>query len=290
MDPGPSADSAKLGGCFIDDIVVIIRSALSLNYKCVVLDLGSCDHKSSQHALEKVGVVHLTSPARARAVTDRWRNEYKSRKGSRLVLTSYFTGHGFRSAPDRHRRLGSWVESISRHGLGGVVLHNGLGRKFVARCHDKYPHLDFELVSLPFDFGRNSTCRQSVLAFADYLERRADIESVVVMDLERSLRKNVFPAIEALGDWLYSDLDIMAFRDVFTQPTATETESGENSVLLGDSLVLGGSRHLVLATLNKMADCLQSSQSDDSAAVLKCLMDRHLVQHAFMGWPLSSAV
>ena len=283
---GLNSDSANPEGCFIDDVVAIIHSALSLNSKCVVLDFGSCDHESNQDALEVLGLAHLTSPAKARAVTESWRSEYLARKRSRLVLTSYFTGHGFHTAPDRFQKLQGWLESATRHRLEAVVLHNGLGDEFMALCNKYYPNLQFESVYLPFDYQRNSSCRQSVIALADYLERRPDVESVVVMDLDRSMKRNVFTVMEAMGDWLYSDLDMMPFYEILAEtPDAESREKG--SVILTNSLVVGGSRHMVLAMLNKMADCLQSSQS---TAALNCLMDENFVQHSVMGWPLSVSV
>ena len=279
--------SANPVGCFIDDVVGSLHLALSLNSKCVVLDFGACDGESSQHALGMLGQTptHLTSPAKAREVTETWKIEYESRKRSRIVLTSYFTGHGLRAAANRFQRLQSWLEGITKHrGVEAVVLHDGLGEEFMERCRERYPGLRFELVSLPFDFGRNSGCRQSVLALAKYLEGRADIGSVVVMDVDRSMKTNLFPTMEFLGDWLYSDIDMVEFRDLLAEATSGEHE---DSVVLANSLVLGGSRHMVLVALNKMADCLQSSQG---AAALKCLMDENFVQRAVMGWPLSITV
>ena len=283
---GLNSDSANPEGCFIDDVVAIIHSALSLNSKCVVLDFGSCDHESNQDALEVLGLAHLTSPAKARAVTESWKSEYLARRRSRLVLTSYFTGHGFHTAPDRFQKLQDWLKSVTRHRLEAVVLHNGLGDEFMARCNKYYSNLQFESVYLPFDYKRNSSCRQSVIALADYLERRPDVESVVVMDLDRSMKRNVFPLMEAMGDWLYSDLDMMPFYEILAE--TPDAESGEEgSVVLTNSLVVGGSRHMVLAMLNKMADCLRSSQS---TAALNCLMDENFVRHSVMGWPLSVSV
>ena len=282
---GLSTDSANLVGCFIDDIVATLQLALALHSKCVVLDLGSCGGESSTHALGILGLTHrhLTSPAKARHITDTWKREYESRKGLRLILTSYFTGHGLHAAPNRFQRLRGWLESVTK--ISGVdeavVLHNGLRNEFMERCREHYPGLQFESVSLPFDFGRNSSsCRQSVLAFANYLESRANVASVLVTDVDRNIKTGVFPAMELLGDWLYSDLDMIEFRDLLGGG------SGEQ-VVLTNSLVLGGSRHMVLATLNKMADCLQGSQS---AAALNCLLDENFIQHAVMGWPLSITV
>ena len=148
----------------------------------------------------------------------------------------------------------------------------------MARSMKQYSRLSFESTSLPYDFGRNSTCAQSVRAFAHYLEHHVDIERVIIMDLDKTVKKDVFPSMEALGDWLYSDIDIVPFRDLL---------SDTDSAMLTSSMVLGGSRHLVLATLNKMAVCLERN---NGTTALKCVMDRQFVEHAFLGWPLSMAI
>ena len=266
-------------GCFIDDVVKIVHSALSLNSKCIVLDYGSCEHGTThQYALDKLGVDPMTSPDTGRTLTGEWRNEYLSKKRSKLILTLYFTGDGFHIAANRFKNLQWWLESVSSHGLEAVVLHNGLDSDFMARSMKQYSRLSFESTSFPYDFGRNSTCTQSMHAFAHYLEHRADIERVIIMDLDKTVKKDVFPSMEAMGDWLYSDIDIVPFRDLLLDT---------DSAMLTSSMVLGGSRHLVLATLNKMAVCLERN---NGTTALKCVMDRQFVEHAFLGWPLSMAI
>ena len=279
-----SKNQAKSTGCFIDDLAAVVYSALTLNTKCVVLDFGTCDRKSSERARETVGTIHLTSQAIARAKTDRWRSEYRAMKKSQVVLTSYFTGPGFTASPDKFGRLQSWVESVNQHGLEAVVLHDGLDSGFVSQCKSKYRQLEFELVSLPFDFGSNSTCKQSLLAFASYLEHRTDIGRVLLMDLDQTLNRNVFPAMEVLGDWLYSDFDATAFRETIAQTVGGEL--AEDAVIFTKSLVLGGTRQMVLATLYKIAECSQR----DAATALRCLTDKHFVRHSFTGWPFYTAV
>ena len=128
------------------------------------------------------------------------------------------------------------------------------------------------------------------MAFANYLEHHGDIDRVLVMDLDQSLTMNIFLGMESLGDLLYSDLDLSTFSDtlVLSETKTSQDESDEEeSVAFMESPVLDGSRELVLATLNKMAECLKSGW--DTAA-LRCLVDKHFVQHAFMGWPLSISV
>lgn len=285
---GLKSDNSKPIGCFIDDVVSFVYSSLSLDYNCIVLDFGLCDPKTSptvKYALDKVSVTRLTAPAMAVAKTKNWKSLYEKRKTIRLVLTSYFTGRGLHPASDRSLRLLRWAESLKNLEVEAVVLHSGLGTKFIDRVQKHYPHVHFEFVHLPFDYGTNSNCRESVLAFSNYLENRDDIGSVLIVELDRELKRNVFSLMETMGDWLYTDRDIVAFRDVLNN--ATDTES---TVSMAKSIAMGGSRHLVLATLNKMAACLHDYKNLTTAPVLQCLMDRHFVQHAFTGWPLSTAL
>ena len=129
------------------------------------------------------------------------------------------------------------------------------------------------------------------MAFANYLEHHGDIDRVLVMDLDQSLTMNIFLGMESLGDLLYSDLDLTTFSDTLvlseTKTSQDESDEEEEGVAFMESPVLGGSRELVLATLNKMAECLKS---DWDTAALRCLVDKHFVQHALMGWPLSISV
>ena len=201
-------------GCYIDDVARIVYSSLSLNLKCVILDYGSCDDNTSDYVLEKVGMSELTDPDRGRLVTKVWRKEYSTKRSSKVILTQYFTGNGFHVAANRFQALQGWLESVSSHGLEAVVLHNGLDSDFIARSTKHYPRLSFESTSLPYDFGCNSSCRQSVQAFARYLEHHADIERVIIMDFGKTLQKHVFPVMEVLGDWLYSDVDLVPFHDI----------------------------------------------------------------------------
>ena len=274
-------------GCYIDDVATIVYSSLSLNLKCVVLDYGSCDDNTSDYVLEKVGMSELTDPDRGRLVTKVWRKEYSTKRSSKVILTQYFTGNGFHVAANRFQALQSWLESVSRHGLEAVVLHNGLDSDFIARSTKQYPRLSFESTPLPYDFGRNSLCRQSVQAFARYLEHHADIERVIIMDLGKTLQKHVFPVMEVLGDWLYSDVDLVPFHDIIAQSASTRNSTTDSGDILANSMVLGGSRHMVLATLNKMAACLEN---DSGPSALQCVMDRRFLQHAMLGWPLSMAI
>ena len=266
-------------GCYIDDVVGIVYLALSLKPHCIVLDYGPCDKTLTSHyAQGKVGWPHFTDPEKGRLLTEMWRREYENTKNSRLILTSYFTGHGSHVSSNRFRHLQTWLESVTQHGLDAVVLHNGLGTDFITHCKQHYPRLSFELVSLPYVFGQNSSRFQSVQAFAQYLEHQSEVNQVIIMDVDRTIARNVFPAMELLGDWLYSDLDIVPFRDILPS-----SKDGPDSLM--NSVVLGGNRHMVLATLNKIVLCSQSS----GPGILQCLMDRHFVQHAFLGWPLSTA-
>ena len=279
-----AAGSGVSVGCYIDDIVKAVHSSLSLNSKCIVVDCGSCEHDTSRHqkyALEKLGMTQLTSPDEGRRLTERWRNVYHHKISTNLILTSYFSGNG---VAKKFKNLQSWLESVSSHKLDATVLHDGLDNGFITRSKQHYSRLSFELFSVPRDFGRNSTCTQSVRAFADYLEYRTDIERVIIMDLSRTVKRNAFPAMEVLGDWLYSDVDVIPFRDILSPANSQEDDS---TVSLASSMVLGGSRHLVLATLNKITQCLENR---NGTSVLQCIMDRWFVQHAFLGWPLSMAI
>lgn len=264
-------------GCYIDDIVRAVQSSLSHHSKCTVLDYGSCEHDA---ALETLGMAELTGPDEGRKLTEQWRNAYNSKKSRNLILTSYFTGDGFhRYAANRFKNLQSWLESVNSHKLYAVILHDGLDDEFTTRATKQYPRLSFELVSLPHKLGKNSTCTQSVQAFADYLEYTTDIDRVVIMDVGKTLKRNVFPIMKTLGDWLYSDIDIVLFRDILS--------AQEDSTTIDSSMVLGGSRHLVLATLNRMAQCLEFSSG---IAALQCTMDTQFIQNSFTGWPLSVAI
>ena len=285
-------------GCYIDDVVRAIRASLSLNSKCTVLDLGSCEKNGNEYwkyAWEKLGMHEnqLTDSDKGMKQTVKWGETYnvKRGKGVKLILTSYFSGTGFHRAPNKFKYLQSWLESVSDHRLNAVVLHNGLDKDFIARTQQKYSKLRFELVSLPHDFGQNSTCIQSVRAFANFLEHHADVERVVAMDLSKTIKRNVFPAMAALGDWLYSDVDLVPFRDILNHNcTSTRNSETSRSVDLASSMVLGGSRYLVLATLNKMTQCLEAEGVSNYASTLRCVMDRQFVQHAFLGWPFSHSI
>jgi citrate lyase gamma subunit len=280
----PSSRVNNPAGCYIDDIVRIVVSSLSLSSKCTVLDFDSCKPNSDNYALEKLGVVQLTASDEGKRLTKEWRNMYHRRSSSKLILTSYFTGNGFHFRANRFEKLQSWLDSVSSHRLDAVVLHNGLDDGFIARSKQHYFQLHFELISLPDDFGQNSTCLQSVRAFANYLEYHKEIEFVVIMDPNRTIKRNVFPMMEVLGDWLYSDVDVISFRDILSTQDLSAAPAG-----LASSVVLGGTRHMVLATLNKMAVCLENGQLQATSA-LQCAMDRQFVQHAFLGWPFSVAI
>lgn len=263
-------------GCYIDDIVGIMYSALSLRPQCIVLDYGLCDGSyTSQYALNKVAITELADPDKGGALTEAWRSEYENRKREKFVLTSYFTGRRSSINPNRFRNLQTWLQSVMNHGLDAVVLHDGLNTDFITRAKKHYPRLSFELISLPYDFGENST--QTIRAFSRYLENQRDVDRVIIMDLDKTLTRNVFPAMEYLGDWLYSDLDIMSFYDMISR-----SQNGSNA-LITNSMVVGGSKHIVLATLNRMVSCLDSQG-------FQCLMNEHFVQHAFLGWPLSTSI
>lgn len=271
--------------CYIDDIVRAVQSSLSLHSKCTVLDFGSCEHDATKlYALEKLGMGKLTSANEGRKLTEEWRNGYNSKKDRNLILTSYFTSNGFHhsAAANRFKNLQSWLESVNSHKLYAVVLHNGLDNEFITRAREQYPRLSFELVSLPYKLGKNSTCTQSVQEFANYLEYTTGIDGVIIMDVHKTVKRNVFPTMKALGDWLYSDVDIVLFRDI-VGPAITHNDS----TTAASSMVLGGSRHLVLATLNRMAQCLENNSG---IAALQCTMDTQFIQHSFMGWPLSVAI
>lgn len=272
-------------GCYIDDIVRAVHSSLSLHSKCTVLDFGSCEHDATKlYALEKLGMRKLTSANDGRKLTKEWRSAYNSKKNRNLILTSYFTSNGFHhsAAVNRFKVLQSWLESVNSQRLHAVILHDGLDSEFITRARDQYPRLSFESVSLPYKFGKNSTCTQSVKEFANYLEYTTGIDRVVIMDVRKIVKRNVFPTMKALGDWLYSDVDIVLFRDIVS-PAITQ----DDSTTAASSMVLGGSRHLVLAALNRMAQCLENGSG---IAALQCTMDLQFIQHSFMGWPLSVAI
>lgn len=270
-------------GCYIDDIVRAVQSSLSMHSKCTVLDFGSCEHDPKLYALEKLGMAKLTSGDEGRKLTEVWRNAYNSKKDRNLILTSYFTSKSFHhSAANRFKNLQSWLESVNSHKLYAVILHDGLDNEFITRAREQFPRLSFESVSLPHKLGKNSTCTQSVQEFANYLEHTTDIDRVMIMDIRKIVKRNVFPTMKALGDWLYSDVDIVLFRDIVGPAIAQD-----DSTTAASSMVLGGSRHLVLAALNRMAQCLENSSG---IAALQCTMDTQFIRNSFMGWPLSVAI
>ena len=278
-------------GCYVDDVVQAFHNSLLLHSMCVVLDLGPCQHIDNEYhayAWSKLNIHQLTTVGQGMQLTKEWQVSYRDRKATKgqLILTSYFTGDGFHKAPNKYKNLLKWVESISNLGLSAVVLHNGLDQEFVLRATNLYSKLSFKSVTLPAHAGHGS-CMPTVQAFADYLENHDELQRVVVMDLTKTVEQEPFPIMELLGDWIYSDLDLIPFRDVLS-PAQNGAQSESSS--LSSGMVVGGNRHIVLATLNKMAKCLTGERTEPQVSTLQCVMDEEFVRHAFLGFPFSTSI
>lgn len=278
-------------GCYVDDVVQAFHNSLLLHSMCVVLDLGPCEHSDNEYhtyAWRKLNVHQLTTVGKGRQLTKAWLDSYRDRKATKgqLILTSYFVGDGFHKAPNKYKNLQKWVESISHLGLSAVVLHNGLDEEFILRATKLDSKLTFKSVTLPAQAG-HSSCKSTVQAFADYLESHDELQRVVVMDLTKTVEQEPFPIMELLGNWVYSDLDLTPFREI---PSLAQDSAQSESISLSGGMVIGGDRHIVLATLNKMAKCFLEEGTEAHVSALQCVMDKEFVRHAFLGFPFSTSI
>ena len=268
--------------CYIDDVVTAFLSSFHLRSKCMVLDLGSCKETDSEHqkyAWSKLGVSARTSSTLGMQLMKDWRQAYADRKQSnqQLVLASYFVGKGFRRAPNKYKNIQELVKSISTLGLRGTILHNGLDKEFIIRATKQYSKLTFKEMFLDNVHSTNSCCCSAIQAVADYLQNSTDVQRVVVMDLAQSVLRDPFRIMDVLGDWVYSDLDFIPFRDI----ASPEQVRG---------MVVGGRRYLVMATLNKMAKCLSEECDSLCRSSTQCVMDKNFIEKAFFGSPFSRSI
>ena len=281
MHPLATADAEKGSpSCYIDDVVEALCNMLRSKSKCLVLDIGSCQDTNEYHkfALEKLGLSEPTAFSLGKNQTNKWQKLYRSnRKGHRkVILAPYFTHDTFYRAPNRFAYLQKWLTSITGHGLEAVVLYNGLDEKFITRVKKQYPRLSFISISQPRDLNRNNTYVWFLRAVVSYLENHANIQQIIVTNISAVVHRDPFPVMEVLGDWLYVNFDLTHF---YCGLSLEECQFDFERSALSDLVVVGGSRHTVLASMNKMVTCFAG---ETDVSVWQCVTDKQFVHHSFL--------
>ena len=268
--------------CYIDDVVTAFLRSFYLRSKCIVLDLGSCKETESEYqkyAWSELNVGARTSSTLGMQLMKEWLQAYVDRKqtNQQLVLASYFVGKGFHRAPNKYRNIQEWVKSVRTYGLRATILHNELDKEFIIRATKQYSKLTFKEMFLHNVHSAHSNCCSAIQAVAEYLENSTNLQRVVIMDLDQSVLRNPFHVMEVLGDWVYSDLDLIPFRDI----ASPEEVKG---------IAVGGRTYLVIVTLNKVAKCLSEECDSLCRYSTQCVMDNHFIKNAFFGSPFSESI
>ena len=227
------------------------------------------------------------------------------------VMTSYFA-----SKQDPQRRhnwikngygvMEEWHNSLTRHGIAGVVFHDHLTATFIKEHGDS---LRYEQVKL----GQRTINDERYIHYLDYLERHTELEYVLMTDISDVLLvgRNVFEAMRELDSskgfrHIFIGQDIALIPNIGLFPFLKDkmkicfgkdynTNGGTKSLniysIILNAGVIGGSRSVVLRFLRLVSAVLRSLSSDKNCnmATVNYVMHRHFADVIFTGHPLTSS-
>ena len=312
-------------GCcwYIGDVVSAFSKALQLKTNCEVLDMGRCSfYETNGRQLSTAvpdyqytwGVLNITDAQpleRGIKWSVSWAKSYLKERDSKsedVIFTSYFTTtedsqRKRKKFPNRFQYMMEWYLTVKELRMKAVVFHDGLDPGFRQRLMQHYSGISFHY--LP-SLQNRSTNDARFYAYLHYLESHPNIARVLLTDIaDVRFQMNPFHLFDLLGDWLYIGTDIDIFPNMQTMPwlhQRLEGCFGNHSVREGDlnSLmqldtvynagVIGGSRHVMMAALTRIAEYLDTAPSELNCNMpaVNYAVHKHFFQQVFTGFPLTS--
>ena len=294
---------------YISDLTDAIVSALNKGPFCDQIDICHCSdgdvlfNHSSRQPVER-------ALRRTRSWARAYQQQLQLNKHSTndVILTSYFTSReDFQRkksmSPNRLHYMFHWLLSVRDLGLQAVIFHDQLDPAFCQRVMEYYPGVSFRHV--PSLLNRTTNDARFYL-YLQYLHGTPDVGRVLLTDIsDVRFQKNPFDLMQLLGDWLYIGTDIDIYPNMKSQRWISERLEGcfgSHTLHKGplthlmsldtvyNAGVIGGSRHIMLALLEKIVQYL-----DVTPPTLNCNMPavnyvihRYFFQQVFTGFPLTS--
>ena len=291
---------------YINDVTEEILWSLKEGPFCSVLDLNS-QHllKNSTRLPTHLGIKKSLAWARA------YKQQLQQTRHSKdVIFTSYFTSRDDiqrhqQFSPNHFRYLMNWLVSVRNLGLSVVIFHDELDSAFCHRVQQYHPGLSF--VRIPSLLNR-TTNDARFYAYLDYLHTHSDLGRVLLTDIsDVKFQMNPFQLMQLLGsnNSLFIGTDIDLFPNMASHRWITEhledcfgryaLEHRPLKPLLSldtvyNAGVIGGSRHVILAFLEKLVVYLDATPAavNCNMPAVNYVVHQYFFHQLFTGFPLTS--